>query len=60
MRSQVYEWLKQRKPFSIIIVEYVPSWFSGAGFKRKAKEWENLLPDVIDKPFEDLDSHVVS
>jgi hypothetical protein len=41
-------------------VEYVPSWFSGAGFKRKAKEWENLLPDVIDKPFEDLDSHVVS
>ena len=43
-----------------IQVKHVPSWMPGAGFKRKAKEWRDLLPDAIDKPFDDVCSRMVS
>lgn len=32
-------------------VKYVPSWFPGAGFKRKAQAWKNL-ENVANQPYE--------
>ncbi|KAK1226584.1 hypothetical protein PQX77_010424 [Marasmius sp. AFHP31] len=33
-------------------LRYVPSWFPGAGFKRKAKEWRKLYNRMNTEPFE--------
>ncbi|CCO36288.1 O-methylsterigmatocystin oxidoreductase Short=OMST oxidoreductase [Rhizoctonia solani AG-1 IB] len=33
-------------------LEYVPSWFPGAGWKRKAKAWSIARDDLITVPFE--------
>ena len=33
------------------ILEYVPSWFPGAGFQRKAAHWRKLNKTFIEKPF---------
>ncbi|KAF8908618.1 cytochrome P450 [Gymnopilus junonius] len=33
-------------------LKYVPEWFPGASFKRKAKEWRRLALEVRDTPFE--------
>lgn len=32
-------------------VKYVPSWFPGAEFKRKAKAWNKNVQDTIDVPY---------
>ena len=40
-------------------MKHVPSWFPGAGFKHKAKEWKDLLPYFINKPFDDVMARVV-
>ncbi|KAJ8090311.1 hypothetical protein PM082_018907 [Marasmius tenuissimus] len=34
------------------ILEYVPAWFPGAGFKRKAREWNRLYIEMNVLPFE--------
>lgn len=34
------------------IVKYVPSWFPGAGFKRKAQAWKKNLENTADIPFD--------
>ncbi|CAA7261115.1 unnamed protein product [Cyclocybe aegerita] len=34
------------------ILKYVPDWFPGAGFKRKAQEWKKIARRMIEKPFE--------
>jgi hypothetical protein len=47
-------WIFKRLP-----VKYVPSWFPGASFKRKAKGWKALLPDFVDKPFENVKAALV-
>lgn len=36
---------------SVTKVKYVPSFFPGAGFKRKAKVWHQLASDMVEKPF---------
>ncbi|KAJ7448564.1 cytochrome P450 [Mycena latifolia] len=36
---------------SIPILKYVPEWFPGANFRRKAKEWRKLSRSMVDKPF---------
>ena len=36
---------------SFPILEYVPSWFPGAGFKRLAADLANLTEDVRTRPF---------
>ncbi|KAJ7483475.1 cytochrome P450 [Mycena latifolia] len=36
---------------SIPILKYVPEWFPGANFKRKAREWKKLSQSMADKPF---------
>ncbi|KIK66148.1 hypothetical protein GYMLUDRAFT_239787 [Collybiopsis luxurians FD-317 M1] len=33
------------------ILKYVPSWFPGASFKRKAKAWKGILSETITPPF---------
>jgi hypothetical protein len=33
-------------------LEYVPSWFPGAGWKRKAMAWNKVGEDLINVPFE--------
>ena len=33
-------------------MKYIPSWFPGAGFKRKAAEWRALMQEFVDIPFE--------
>ncbi|KAJ7146871.1 cytochrome P450 [Mycena epipterygia] len=35
----------------IPILKYVPDWFPGAGFKRKAKEWRQMTRALQDVPF---------
>jgi hypothetical protein len=34
------------------IVKYVPSWFPGAGFKRKAQAWKKNLENTADIPYD--------
>ncbi|KAJ7476756.1 cytochrome P450 [Mycena latifolia] len=36
---------------SIPILKYVPEWFPGANFQRKAKEWKKLSQTMVDVPF---------
>ena len=33
------------------VLAYVPSWFPGAGFKRKAADWRKLNRTMVEKPF---------
>ncbi|KAF7336336.1 Cytochrome P450 [Mycena venus] len=39
-------------------LKYVPSWFPGAGFKRKAKEWRKALREVLKKPFHEAKRNI--
>ncbi|KAJ7690142.1 cytochrome P450 [Mycena rosella] len=32
-------------------LKYVPAWFPGASFKRKAAEWKKLIQEMVDLPF---------
>lgn len=38
---------------------HVPSWFPGAGFKRKAARWRTVNADVAEKPFKYAESEMV-
>ena len=33
------------------ILKYVPSWFPGAGFQKKAAHWREIIHIMADKPF---------
>ena len=33
------------------VLKYVPSWFPGAGFQKKAAHWRELNKFLIEKPF---------
>ncbi|KAJ6491300.1 cytochrome P450 [Mycena vitilis] len=44
----------------IPILKYVPTWFPGAGFKRKAKEWSKLSQAMIDLPFAETKRDIAS
>ena len=41
------------------ILEYVPSWFPGAGFQRKATHWRKLNKTFIEKPFRYVQEQLV-
>ncbi|KAJ3512407.1 hypothetical protein NLJ89_g3545 [Agrocybe chaxingu] len=43
---------------SLPVLKYVPEWFPGASFKRKAKEWKRLAQDMFNRPFEAMLSEV--
>lgn len=38
----------------IPILKYVPVWFPGAGFQKKAKYWRKVVEDMINKPFQNV------
>ncbi|KAJ7625702.1 cytochrome P450 [Roridomyces roridus] len=42
------------------ILKYVPSWFPGAGFKRKAQEWRKLSWDMAELPFAETKRQMAS
>lgn len=42
------------------ILQYIPSWFPGAGFKKFAKETRALTQDMQDVPFEIVKKKIVS
>ncbi|KAF7358290.1 hypothetical protein MVEN_00878300 [Mycena venus] len=33
------------------VLKYVPSWFPGAGFKRRAKKWSDLANRMMEEPY---------
>ena len=35
----------------IPILKYIPSWFPGAGFKKKAERWRACLVSMLEKPY---------
>ena len=41
------------------ILVYVPSWFPGAGFQKKAEYWKKLTEDLIEKPFRYVQEQLV-
>ena len=41
------------------ILEYVPSWFPGAGFQKKAAYWRNLNKILVEKPFRYVQEQLV-
>ncbi|KAF5329353.1 hypothetical protein D9619_008931 [Psilocybe cf. subviscida] len=36
------------------ILRYVPEWFPGAGFQKKAREWRGLQEEMLNRPFNDM------
>ncbi|KAI6021238.1 cytochrome P450 [Pisolithus marmoratus] len=45
---------------NIPTLAYVPEWFPGAGFKRKAKEWRADLQDMMNQSFEFVKNQMVA
>lgn len=41
------------------IVQYIPEWFPGAGFKKTAKIWAKCLADMADIPHEFVKGQMV-
>ena len=41
------------------ILKYVPSWFPGAGFKRKAAHWREATNTMAEKPFRHVQEQLV-
>ena len=41
-------------------VKYIPSWFPGAGFKRRAKEYSVVVHDLLETPHNYVMSQLVS
>ena len=41
------------------ILQYVPSWFPGAGFQRKAAHWKEATNTMAEKPFRHVQEQLV-
>ena len=41
------------------LLKYIPSWFPGAGFKKKAAHWSELNTSVVQNPFNYVKEQVV-
>lgn len=41
-------------------LRYMPEWVPGAGFKRDARIWKNMMQTYRDAPFEEAESLIVS
>ncbi|KAF5387587.1 hypothetical protein D9757_006613 [Collybiopsis confluens] len=37
---------------TVPLLKYIPSWFPGAGFKRRAKVWSAMVTELLETPFE--------
>lgn len=44
---------------TVPILKHVPSWFPGAGFKQRAKEWKRHADNTLEAPFEALKEDIV-
>ncbi|KAL1748612.1 cytochrome P450 [Schizophyllum fasciatum] len=40
-------------------LKHIPSWFPGAGFQRKAREWRDVIQYVTDRPFLEVKQSMV-
>ncbi|KAJ6504457.1 cytochrome P450 [Mycena vulgaris] len=45
---------------SLPMLKYVPEWFPGASFRRKAKVWRELSRSMVDKPFAEAKRNIAS
>lgn len=43
-----------------LTVKHLPSWFPGAGFKRKAAVWKAQIEEGADAPFQWMKDRLVS
>ena len=41
------------------VLKYVPSWFPGAGFKRKAAYWREAINTMAERPFRHVQEQLV-
>jgi hypothetical protein len=41
------------------ILKYVPSWFPGAGFQKKAARWRKTINTMAEKPFHHMQEQLV-
>jgi hypothetical protein len=41
------------------ILKYVPSWFPGAGFKKRAARWRESINTMAEKPFRHVQEELV-
>ena len=41
------------------ILKYIPSWFPGAGFQRKAAHWRKLNETLVKNPFRYVQEELV-
>jgi hypothetical protein len=44
---------------SFPILKYVPSWFPGAGFQKKAARWKEATNTMAEKPFRHVQEQLV-
>ncbi|KAJ6562700.1 cytochrome P450 [Mycena vulgaris] len=44
---------------TIPALKYVPSWFPGAGFKRKASRWRKVTHELLEAPFAEAKRNIV-
>ncbi|THU93607.1 cytochrome P450 [Dendrothele bispora CBS 962.96] len=42
------------------VLQYIPDWFPGASFKRKAKIWKEYTVEMLNKPYQEVMSHLAS
>ena len=42
------------------ILKYVPAWFPGASFQRKAREWRTLVREIVETPYAEVKKDRVS
>jgi hypothetical protein len=42
------------------VLKYVPSWFPGAGFKRKAARWRASIREMLERPYRRVKRELVS
>lgn len=41
-------------------MKHIPTWFPGAGFQRKAQEWNRQRVEMIEAPYRDAKARIVS
>jgi len=46
-------------PVTFFPVRYVPAWFPGAEFRRKANAWAQTLREMVDQPHDFVKRQVV-
>ena len=44
---------------SLLIVQYLPNWLPGTGFKREASEWNTYVKRLYDEPFQFVKQQLV-